>query len=83
MNATPVIDMIIRSGWMGRLIIVLLIVLSFVSWAIIFSRLYVLNKVNKGNRLFRRRWDSLGRLSEVENLDSKLKESLMGHLAKR
>jgi len=82
MNATPVIDMIIRSGWMGRLIIVLLIVLSFVSWAIIFSRLYVLNKVNKGNRLFRRRWDSLGRLSEVENLDSKLKESLMGHLAK-
>ncbi|NLG19219.1 MAG: MotA/TolQ/ExbB proton channel family protein [Fibrobacter sp.] len=83
MNATPVIDMIIRSGWMGRLIIFLLVLLSFITWAIIFSRLYVLSKVNGGNKSFRHKWASLGKLSDVEKLESKLAGSPLGQMARR
>ena len=79
----PVLDMIVRSGWMGRIIIIILAFFSCFSWAIVFNRLYALGRINGGNRSFRRRYRSVKRLSDISDLDSKEIDSPMGQLAKR
>ncbi len=64
----PVLEMIVRSGFMGKLIIGLLILFSLASWAIIFSRLFVLNRISAGNKRFRRKYEAIQRLSEIDKM---------------
>ncbi|MFW6245340.1 MAG: hypothetical protein ACOC36_05590, partial [Fibrobacterota bacterium] len=64
----PVLEMIMRTGWMGKLIIGLLMIFSLISWAIVFSRLFVLKKISVGNKQFRRRYLGMQRLSEIDNM---------------
>lgn len=74
--------MIVRSGWAGRIIVLLLLLCSFVSWGIIINRLYILANITNGNRLFRKKYGSLQRLSDVEKLSVKELKSPMGQLGK-
>jgi len=79
---TPVIAMILKAGWMGRTITFSLVLLSFVTWAIIFNRFYVLSKISSGNRLFRKRYSNIGKISEIENLDHTALSSPMAQLGR-
>jgi biopolymer transport protein TolQ len=74
--------MITRAGWSGRVIVFLLLLFSFATWGIIINRLYVLANITKGNNLFRKRYGTLSRLSDVEKLSSKELQSPMGQLGK-
>lgn len=78
----PVVEMIIRSGWVGRLIVFFLVCSSFATWGIIFNRLYILTQINGGNRRFRNKFASLARLSDVEKLAPKELQSPMAQLGK-
>lgn len=78
----PVVEMMIRSGWVGRLIVLFLLVCSFATWGIIFNRLYVLAQIATGNSKFRKRFTSLQRLSDIEKLTPKELLSPMAQLGK-
>lgn len=78
----PVMDMILRSGWVGRIIVSLLLVFSFISWGIVFNRLFILANITKGNKFFRQKYSTLIRLSDVEKLSEKDLKSPMGQLGK-
>ena len=78
----PVIDMIIRSGWAGRIIVVLLVLFSLISWAIIFDRLFTIGRISSKNKAFKKRYDSLGKLSDIEQMDAKTIASPMGQLGR-
>jgi biopolymer transport protein TolQ len=78
----PVVEMMLRSGWVGRLIVLFLLVCSFATWGIIFNRLYVLAQIAVGNSKFRRKFNSLQRLSDIEKLTPQELMSPMAQLGK-
>ncbi len=78
----PVLEMIIRAGWVGKFIVFLLMLSSFATWGIIFNRLYILSQINNGNKRFRKKYAGLARLSDVEKLDQKELQSPMAQLGK-
>jgi biopolymer transport protein TolQ len=69
-------------GLMGQLIIGFMLLLSLISWAIIFTRLSALKKISSANRMFRGRYDKMGHISEMEKLSHKELDAPMGQLAR-
>jgi biopolymer transport protein TolQ len=67
----PIVDMILRSGPAARIILIILLVLSVVSWAIVFNRLSFLKAVAKGNKKFRARYEQVKKILELERPDGK------------
>lgn len=78
----PVIAMIERSGWIARVILLLLAIFSVLTWSIIFGRLKYFSQVKKLNRRFREKFDSSTALTELENLDKRLEQCPMGIMGK-
>lgn len=78
----PVLDMVMRSGWAGRLIVLMLVILSFVTWAIILGRIVALSRIGNENKKFRKLFSSLNKISDVENCDAKSLNSPMAQLGK-
>jgi biopolymer transport protein TolQ len=78
----PVLDMIGQSGWAGRIIVLLLLVLSFVTWAIILGRMVVLSKISSENKKFKKQFKSFNKISDIENCDEKALNSPMAQLGK-
>ena len=76
----PIIDMIMRAGWMARTVVLLLTTISLISWSIIFNRFYVLAKLSSANKNFRKRYGGLSKISDIESLDSVALSSPMAHL---
>jgi biopolymer transport protein TolQ len=79
---TPVLVMILRAGVVSKLIILLLLVSSVLTWAIIFSRWSYLAGITKTHRLFRRKFENLKSLTELEGLEAKLERSPLGQMGK-
>ncbi len=50
---SPVFHMILRSGWIARTIVAMLVVLSVVTWGIIIRKIVYLHSVKKQNKRFR------------------------------
>lgn len=76
----PVVDMVLRSGWAARTILILLGIFSIMTWAVIFNRLYFLGGANKKNRLFLRKYTGSTALPEMEKFDKNLISCPMGML---
>ena len=76
----PIIDMILRSGWVARSILVLLGIFSIITWAVIFNRLYYLRKTAKRNRLFFKKYAGMKAITDIETADAQLLKSPMGQL---
>ncbi|MFW6254769.1 MAG: MotA/TolQ/ExbB proton channel family protein [Chitinivibrionales bacterium] len=76
----PVVAMILRSGWIARIILLLLAFFSVITWAIIFNRLMYLGKIKRLNRLFRSRFESARSIRELEKCDRKLGGCPLGQL---
>lgn len=78
----PVLDMVLRSGWVGRGIIFFLLLCSFATWGIIFNRLFVLAKIAADNSRFRKKYSTLVKLSDIEKLDKKEIQSPMAQMGR-
>jgi len=78
----PVIDMILRSGWVARFIMALLGVFSIVTWAIIINRFSVLNRAGRNNKVFLRGYMGIISLLDVEKIDKTKIAGPMGAVAK-
>jgi biopolymer transport protein TolQ len=76
----PIIDMILRSGWVARSILVLLAIFSVITWAVIFNRFYYLGKSSRKSRLFFKKYLGMTALTEVEKVDAQLLASPLGQL---
>jgi biopolymer transport protein TolQ len=78
----PVLDMITRSGWIARAVLILLGIFSIMTWAIILNRFAYLGKVKKGNKAFLRGYTSIVSLSDVERMPKNTTETLLGTICK-
>lgn len=78
----PVVLMIVRSGWVARIIIMLLALFSLLTWAIIFNRYFYLNRIKSLNAQFRKFFDNLKSFNQMEKADKKLMDSPLGKLGK-
>ncbi|NLD95185.1 MAG: Tol-Pal system subunit TolQ [Fibrobacter sp.] len=78
----PVVDMILRAGWVARSINLMLLFFSFISWAIIFNRLAVLSSIGRNNKLFKDKYDTLSSVSDIDKIDTKLMNAPLGQLGK-
>ena len=77
----PVVELTIKLGMMGKVIIVMFLFLSLWSWALVFARVGFLNKVLGGNRRFRRRFQDVKRLSEIDRVGNAELNTPMGQVA--
>ncbi|MBD3317874.1 MAG: hypothetical protein GF344_18980 [Chitinivibrionales bacterium] len=78
----PILTMVARSGWVARVILVLLAFLSLLTWAIIFNRFYYLARASRLNKLFRRKFGTLKGITDIETLDSRFDRCPLGQLGK-
>jgi biopolymer transport protein TolQ len=78
----PVIDMMIRSGWVARLILLLLAFLSLLSWAIVFNRSVYLQKIGGLNRRYRRVFDEVKDIAHIDKVDSVFNRCPLGILGR-
>jgi len=78
----PIIRMVLDSDMMGRVIVGLLMLLSLISWALIFARVASLGKVADSNRRFSRRFRDVRGLPEIDRLGNDELNTPMGRLAK-
>jgi len=76
----PVITMILRSGWVARIILFLLAGFSLVTWSIIFARWINLSSMKRANNKFRRFFENISQLNQLDGLDKKLAASPLGQL---
>jgi biopolymer transport protein TolQ len=76
----PVIDMILRSGWVARSILILLGIFSVVTWAVIFNRLFFMGKAAGRNKAFLKKYSGMKLLVEIEKTDAGVLSSPMGAL---
>jgi biopolymer transport protein TolQ len=79
----PVVDMVLRSGWAARTILILLGIFSVVTWAVIFNRLYFLGGAAKKNRFFLRKYAGCATVPEIEKMGKDLLSCPMGTLGMR
>ncbi len=78
----PVIDMIIRSGWVARTILLLLAMFSLITWAVIFNRVFYLRRINSLNKRFRNVFEGLKNISQIEKVDKVYDDCPLGNLGK-
>ena len=78
----PVVDMILRAGWVARIINMVLLFFSFVSWAIIFNRLIVLGNIGRANSAFKCKYQNVSSIADIGKIDQKLIDAPLGQLGK-
>ena len=78
----PVIDMILRSGWVARSILLLLAMFSLITWAVIFNRSFYFRRINSLNKRFRNVFDGLKTISQIEKVDKVYDDCPLGNLGK-
>ncbi len=76
----PVVLMIVRSGWVARIIVLLLALFSLVTWAIIFNRYFYLNRIKSLNKKFRHFFENMKSFDQIDNADKKIVDCPMGSL---
>ena len=78
----PVINMIIRSGWVARLVLLLLLGFSFLTWTVIINRLIYFSKIQKLNSMYRKFFDNINKFSDMSGAGELLESAPMGLLGK-
>lgn len=78
----PVIAMIVRSGWVARIILLLLGLFSLITWAVIFNRALYFNKIRVLNKKFRRMFDSMKSFKQIEAMSADFEQCPLGQLGK-
>lgn len=66
----PVVEMVVRSGWIARCILIILGIFSIMAWTIIINKFVVLRKAAKGNKDFMRKYAECTHLTGIEAMDA-------------
>jgi biopolymer transport protein TolQ len=77
---TPLFAMIAHSGWMARIVLLILLMFSLLTWMIIINRLYFLRSVSGRNRRFREKYATIKRLSDIALIDRRDMAGPLGQL---
>jgi biopolymer transport protein TolQ len=78
----PVLEMMLRSGWVARSILLILAVLSLISWAVVFNRLFYLRRISSLNKRFRILFEGLKSFKQLEKVDTIFNSCPLGKLGK-
>jgi biopolymer transport protein TolQ len=78
----PVLNMILRSGWVAKLILLLLVFSSFISWGIIANRFFYLSATKKMNRKISDLFKKLNSINDIKSVDTQYKNTAMGSLSR-
>ena len=77
---TPMIAMILHAGFAAKAVLLILLVFSLVTWAIIYNRFIFLRHVAGQNRKFKKHYDKLNRLLDLERADKTMLAAPMGRI---
>jgi len=77
----PVVDMVLRSGWIARAILILLGIFSVFTWAIILNRMFVLGQAAKRNRKLLHKYVTCPNVIDIEKFEKALLDCPMGLIA--
>jgi biopolymer transport protein TolQ len=77
---SPLVTMIMHASWAAKLVLFILLLFSVITWMIIVSRLYFIKSAEKGNRSFKKQFDQLDRLAELDQMDKKMLLNPLGRL---
>jgi biopolymer transport protein TolQ len=72
--------MIMHASWAAKLVLLILLFFSVMTWMIIVSRLYFIKSAVRGNRAFKKRFDRLDRLAELDRMDKKILSNPLGRV---
>lgn len=78
----PIVSMIIRSGWVARIILLLLFVFSIITWAIIFNRYVYLKKIGVLNKKFRKFFEEMKSFNQLKKADKLFNDCPLGELGR-
>jgi biopolymer transport protein TolQ len=79
---TPLFTMIMHSSWAAMVVLLILLVFSLVTWAIIVNRWHFLRNVTAANRGFKNQYEKMKSLAEIELADKKILASPLARLGK-
>jgi len=77
---SPLVTMIMHASWAAKLVLCILLLFSVITWMIIVSRLYFIKSAERGNRSFKKQFDRLDRLAELDQMDKKMLLNPLGRL---
>jgi biopolymer transport protein TolQ len=77
---TPLISMILRAGIEARIVLFILLLFSLVTWAIVFNRITFLGHAAGTNRKYRRYFDGIKSLSDLEQADKAARSGPMARI---
>ena len=77
---SPLVTMIMHASWAAKLVLCILLLFSVITWMIIVSRLYFIKSAERGNRSFKKQFDQLDRLAELDQMDKKMLLNPLGRL---
>lgn len=78
----PVVAMVLRSGWVARIILLLLAFFSLLTWTIIFNKLFHFGGMGALNKRLRSIFDEAHTISELSKMDPKVQKCPLGILGK-
>lgn len=81
MNDFSVIDLFLQASVIVQLVMILLLVVSIISWIVIFERYFNLNRIKKANKAFEKEFWSGKDLNELyKGIDEASNDELVGSL---
>jgi len=78
----PVVEMVERSGWIARMILIVLGIFSIAAWTIIINKYFVLKKAAQGNRAFLKKYVGTSPVTDIESMKPEELDSPLGVLGK-
>ena len=81
MNDFSVIDLFFQASFIVQAVMVLLLLVSIISWIVIFERYFNLNRIKEANKIFEEQFWSGKDLNEIHtNIEELSSEELIGSL---
>ena len=81
MNDFSVIDLFLQASLIVQLVMILLLVVSIISWIVIFERYFNLNRIKEANKAFEKEFWSCKDLNELhQGIDEVSNDELVGSL---
>ena len=77
---SPLITMIMHASWAARLVLIILLVFSIITWTIIVTRMQFIKSAAAGNRRFKSKFESIDKVDELTGFDKKSLATPLGRL---
>jgi biopolymer transport protein TolQ len=72
--------MIMHASWAAKIVLLILLAFSIITWSIIVTRAQFIGRAAGGNRRFKHQFDRIERLSQLDRVDRKALASPLGRL---